>query len=130
MGSCLSRSGKAEEAIPHLEFSIRLSPSDPGIAAFYARLAAAHLYLGQYEAAVGWGRRAVQKTASWTGQIPYTSALGHLGREDEARAACADLRRIEPGITVEFVQKRVLMPHQPYMDQLLEGLCKAGFRES
>ncbi len=130
VGSCLSRSGKAEEAIPHLEFAIRLSPSDPGIAAFYARLAAAYLYLGQNEAAVEWGRRAIQKNASWTGRIPYTSALGHLGREDEARPACADLRRIEPDITVEFVQKRVLMPHQPYMDQLLEGLRKAGLRES
>ncbi len=126
LGSCLSRSGKAEEAIPHLEFAIRLSPSDPGIAAFYARLAAALLYVGQNEAAVEWGRKAVQKNASWTGRIPYTSALGHLGREDEARAACSDLRRNEPVITVEFVQQRVLMPHQPYMDHLLEGLRKAG----
>ena len=126
LGSCLSRSGKAEEAIPHLEFAIRLSPSDPGIAMFYARLAAAHLYVGQNETAVEWGRRAVQKNASWTGRVPYTSALGHLGREDEARAACSDLRRNEPDITVEFVQQRVLMPHQPYMDHLLEGLRKAG----
>jgi TolB-like protein len=129
LGSCLSRSGMAEEAISHLEFAIRLSPSDPGIAAFYARLAAAHLYLGQNRAAVDWGRMAVQKNATWTGRIPYTSALGHLRREDEARAACSELRRNEPDITVEFVQQHVLMPHQPYMDHLLEGLRKAGLPE-
>ncbi len=85
LGSCLPRSGRAEEAIPHLGFAIRLSPSDPGIAMFYARLAAAHLYVGQNETAVEWGRRAVQKNASWTGRVPYTSALGHLRREDERR---------------------------------------------
>ena len=96
----MSRSGKAEEAITHLEFAILLSPSDPGIAAFYARLTAAYLYLERYEAAVEWGQKSVQKNVSWTGRVPYASALGHLGRREEARAVCEDLQRLEPSTTV------------------------------
>jgi len=126
----LSRSGKAEEAIAHLELAILLSPSDPGIAAFYARLTAANLYLEQYEAAVEWGRKSVQKNVSWTGRVPYASAFGHLGRREEARAACEDLLRLEPDTSVEFVRNRILMPYRPYMNHLLEGLRKAGVPEA
>jgi len=129
LGSSLSRSGKAEAAIEHLEYAIRLSPSDPSIASFYARLTAAYLYLAQYETAVEWGQKSVQKNVAWTGRVPYASALGHLGRVEEARAACEDLQRLEPKSTVDFVQQRVLMPHQPYMDLLLDGLRKAGMPE-
>ena len=129
LGSSLSRSGKAEAAIEHLEFAIRLSPSDPSIASFYARLTAAYFYLERYETAVEWGQKSVQKNVAWTGRVPYVSALGHLGRAEEARAACEDLQRLEPSTTVDFVQQRVLMPHQPYMDLLLDGLRKAGMPE-
>ncbi len=130
LGSSLSRIGRAEEAIPHLESAIQLSPSHPGMGTFLARVAAACLYLGRHQAAVEWGGKAVQKNAPWTGRIPFVSALGHLGRDDEARAACADLRNIEPDLSIDFVQRRVLMPHQPYMDHLLEGLRKAGLAEN
>ena len=130
LDSLLSRSGKAEAAIEHLQLAIELSPSDPGIASFYARLVAANLYLGRYQAAVGWGQKATQKNVACIGRVPYASALAHLGRAKEARAALEDLQRLEPATTVEFVQRRILMPHQPYMDHLLEGCRLAGLQEN
>lgn len=113
-----------------MELAILLSPSDQGIAAFYARLTAAYLYLERYETAVEWGQKSLQKNVSWTGRVPYASALGHLGRREEAHAVCEDLRRLEPCTSVEFVQNRILMPHQPYMNHLLDGLRKSGLPEN
>ena len=51
LGMVLVGTGKAQEAIPYIETAIRLSPHDDLIGPFHARLAEAHLYLGNHEQA-------------------------------------------------------------------------------
>ena len=129
LGMSLTRSGRAEEAIPHMEEAIQLSPADPGIGPFYARLSAAHFFLGQYDQAVEKGRTGIRKGVPWPGYVYLTCALGHLGRDEEARRAREDLEKARPGITLDFIRSHLPSMPKDYLDSLLDGLRKAGLTE-
>lgn len=129
LGSSLTVSGRAEEAIPHVELALRLSPADPNIGPFRSRMAHAYLQLGQYENAVLWARKAIQGGGAWPCRAHLLSALGHLGRNEQAGAAREDLERVAPGITIGFVRNHLPISDTDYMDHHLDGLRKAGLPE-
>ena len=129
LGMSLTRSGRAEESIPHMEEAIQLSPADPGIGPFYARLSAAHFFLGQYEQAIENGRAGIRKGVPWPGYVYMIGALGHLGREEEARRAREDLEKARPGITLDFIRSHLPSVPEDYLDSLLDDLRKAGLTE-
>ena len=132
----LIRSGLAEEAIPHLHTALRLSPQDTFSGPFnvHALLSAAHLYLKQHEEAVTSGRKAIRKAnTNWPPYAFLISALGHLGRADEAQRVHEELKRRHPDITVTltFARERehLTQLHPDYLRHLVEGLRKAGVPE-
>lgn len=129
LGYALFASGKAHEAIPHIELAIRLSPSDTFIGLFYQRLSRANLFVEQDERAVEYARKAIQKNAPWPAEATLVAALSYLGRLDEAIEARQAMEKSQPGITLEFVQERVATAHQPYVERLLDGLRMAGLPE-
>ncbi|MBY0334475.1 MAG: hypothetical protein K2X49_27780 [Acetobacteraceae bacterium] len=87
--------GLPAAAVPHYEAAIRLSPLDHQMAVFQSGLAIAQLMLGHYEEAIGSARRAIAHNEIWAGSyLALASALAHLGRIEEARAAIRDLRRV------------------------------------
>jgi tetratricopeptide (TPR) repeat protein len=130
LGSALSDSGNAEEAIPHIEQAIRLSPRDPLIGHMHARMARAFLFLRQHEKAVEWARTGLRHpNINWPIHSYLVSALSHLGKEDEARRALDDLLRFHPGIKIGFVGEHLPITDTDYRDHLLDGLRKAGLPE-
>ena len=58
LGTCLTRTGRAEEAIPQLEREIRLSPRNAQIFARYELMGYALAFLGRYDEAIPWLQRA------------------------------------------------------------------------
>ena len=85
IATALAHNGRAAEAVSHLHTALRLAPRDYQLGAYQARLAMAHLFLGQHEDSVTWSRRAVgQRNIAWPAHIYLISALGHLGRAGEA----------------------------------------------
>ena len=54
------------------------------------------------------------------------AAFGHLGRTDEARAAWAGLREVNPGFSL--AQRKGVLPYKNAADfqRILDGLAKAG----
>ncbi len=130
----LTQSGRAEEAIPHLYTALRLSPQDTFSGPFnvHAGLSRAHLYLKQHEEAVASGGKATRKAnTNWPPYAYLISALGHLGRVDEARRVREELKRRIPDITVSltFTREHLMQLHPDYLSHLLEGLRKAGVPE-
>jgi len=86
--------------------------------------------LGRYEDAEYWARKAVrQPSATFWCDLALISALGYLGREDEARLALQELYRKKPDYSLEQYARDdfVLTPaaHQLFV----EGLRKAGLPE-
>ena len=59
------------------------------------------------------------------------SALGHLGRADEARRVHEELKKRHPDITLTltFVRERQMVLDPDYSSHYLEGLRKVGVPE-
>jgi TolB-like protein/Tfp pilus assembly protein PilF len=129
LGGSLVHMGKAEEALPHLETGMLLSPADPNIGPFRARLANAYLTLRRYEDAVAWGRKAIQGGGGWPSRAHVISALGHLGRKEEAHRAREELEAVQAGVTVNFVRENLPIIDPGYLEHYLDGLRKAGLPE-
>ena len=124
------RVGQAEEAIECAQSAIRLSPHDTNIGGFFAATSFAYHSLKQYEDAVEWGRKAVRSPIiNWGAHAFLTSALVHLGRNEEAQQALSGLKQRQPGVTITFVREHLPTLNAEYMDHLIDGLRRAGLPE-
>ncbi|MCW8088498.1 winged helix-turn-helix domain-containing tetratricopeptide repeat protein [Sabulicella glaciei] len=84
-----------EVAIPLFERAMRLSPHDPEIAFMLSGIAMAYLVAGDFEAALHWADRSVQRAPNWaSGHRILVGALVLSGREAEAQEAAATMQSI------------------------------------
>jgi TolB-like protein len=128
LGFALSHDGRSDQAIAHCEQAIRMSPHDPQNVIFNAGLAVAHYLAGRYTEAVGFGRKAVQLRNGWTGgHRTYVASLAQAGQIEEARAALARLKELQPNISIAWFERYI--PYMPGpMAKFLEGMRKAGLQ--
>jgi hypothetical protein len=61
--------------------------------------------------------------------VAELTALGILGRNDEAAAALARARQFKPDVTREFIDLVLPITDPVYHAQFIEGLRKAGVPE-
>jgi tetratricopeptide (TPR) repeat protein len=128
LGWTLAFDGRSDQAIPHLEVAIRMSPHDPQNAIFNTGLAVAHYLAGRYSEAIGFGRKAVQQRTAFTGgHRIYCASLAQAGQLEDARAELERLRELQPDISIAWIEK--YGPYTPGpMAQFLEGMRKAGLQ--
>jgi len=130
-GAILIFSGRQKEGLAALERSIRLDPRSPGLGGRLNQIALG-LYLSQeYAAAVEAARQVIRSYPELP--LPYrwlAAALGQLGRIEEAKEALNKAMVIAPASFNMYVYGRV--PWMPPEDHahMLEGLRKAGWRET
>ncbi|MDJ0957706.1 MAG: adenylate/guanylate cyclase domain-containing protein [Arenicellales bacterium] len=130
VGASLVFSGRAEEAAPHLATAIRLSPRDPNMGSFLVRTADAHLFMHNFEESVVWAKKALrQPNFQWSRYAVLLSALGYLGRQEEAQRTLAEVLKERPDFSIEFVRSTHLIADAGDMTHYLEGLRKAGVSE-
>ncbi len=126
LGLVLTWAGRAEEGIPYLQHAIRLNPFAPAM--FFNNLAVAYRDGGQYEKAIEEAKKALQREPNT--QFPYIHmAISYmrLGREEEARAAAAEILRINPKFSLERYAK--MLPFtRPVAERIVEDLRKAGLK--
>lgn len=85
--------------------------------------------MGQYEEALS----ALKKAANirpnfWAIQLILAATYIHLGREEEARDAEAELLRNVPKFSLERFAKRRLLKDQAECDRFIEALRMAGLK--
>ena len=130
LGGALVHTGKAREAIPYIETAIRLSPHDDVIGPFHVRLAMAHLFLGNHEEAAELAQKAVRlRGTRWLGYATLVSALGYLGRAEDAKMAMKELMDAQPQASISRVKEYMPVSDTDCMDHMLDGLRKAGLQE-
>ena len=69
------------------------------------------------------------RVTQWLGYACLASALGHLGRIEDAKKAMKELKDAQPQATISFVKERYPTTTPDFMDHLLDGLRKAGLPE-
>lgn len=129
LGEALVHLRKFEEALASFQTAYRLSPRDPHAWAFLHHQAWAYLGLERYEEVVAVERRALQSsTTGFWPYLPLISALGHLGKREEAKRAVDELYRLQPGYTCARA-RRHLTVSAFFLESIVEGMRKAGLPE-
>lgn len=127
----LTYAGSHEVAIVRAQQARRLSPFDPHSFFVDSAEMVPRLMLREYETVALLGRRSLAlnpaMSATWKGLL---SALGHLGRHEEAAEVLGKLLRIEPGFTLAAAAARSPLRREEDRAIYLDGLRKAGLAEA
>lgn len=122
--------GEPETALQRLERHRDLTPIEPYPALFDNPYAIAYLIKQDYEKAAAFGRRVTKTRPEFVnGYKPLISALGHLGRRDEARTYTARLLSLEPSFTVERFGQVYPFKHASDREHYMLGLRLGGVPE-
>lgn len=129
LGSILRRAGRAEEAIPHFDAAMRLSPRDIFTTGMLTDRAFVLFQLERHEEALEWaGRARLGPNPRTMTFAVFAALLSTLGRENEARAAVADLLVHAPGLTCSRYCRSLFGPPE-VMERLTAALARAGLPE-
>jgi adenylate cyclase len=126
LGTVLTWAGRAGESVKYLQHAIRLSPFPPS--SYYNNSAVAYRDSGQYEKAIEMAKKTLQREPNT--QFPYIHmAISYirLGREEEARAAAAEILKINPNFSLERYAN-ILPFTRPVVKRVVEDLGKAGLK--
>jgi tetratricopeptide (TPR) repeat protein len=127
----LAFAGQDREAIEHAETAIRLSPMDPDMAMFFGCIAVAHYTAGRYDQTLHYTGELLKIRPGFQGaQRLRCAALAQLGMIDEARQYLEHVRIGQPQLTLQWISESVPYQTTELMDHFLEGMRKAGVRES
>jgi TolB-like protein len=125
--------GCDEETEAHVREALRLSPRDAWVFLWLLVAGTAKLFLGRDEEAVAWLRRSIE--ANRNGPRTYfclASALAHLSRLEEARAAVNAGLAVDPGFTVSRARANAFSDNPTYLvrrERFIEGLRMAAVPE-
>jgi adenylate cyclase len=126
LGFVLNYAARADEAIPYLQNAIRLNPLPT--ATYFVILAISYRDSGQYEKAIEACKKALQREPNTQfAYIHMAISYIRLGQEKEARAAAAEILRINPKFSLERYAKILPLP-QPVAGRVIEDLRKAGLK--
>ena len=125
-GSCsLSFAGQAERAIAWGEQGVRLSPFDPLRYIAYHGISLGNFHLGRYEQAANAARKAIQVPGFSFSYALLAASLARLGRLEEAKAAVAQLCKLQPNSSIN--QQCTAAGFIPAVaEPLIEALRAAG----
>jgi len=122
----LYEGGRTEEAIREYKMANRLDPFPPSHILHFTGVA--YRVNGEYEKAIEFFKRATERNPDyWLSHFGLTACYGLLDREEEARAAAAEVLRIRPNFSI----KKVSTPYRDKTDKkrTFEVLRKAGLPE-
>jgi len=127
LGFSLNFAGRPEEGQPHLEKAVRLNPF--GSPNFYHHLGVSYRETGQYDKAIAAQKRALQIAPNDVfAYIVLASSYMYAGREDEARAAAAEILRIDPSFSLERLAGANPMKDPAKRERYFNSLRKAGLK--
>ena len=127
LGFSLNFAGRPEEGQPHLEKAVRLNPF--GSANFYHHLGVSYRETGQYDKAIAVYKKALQIAPNDVfAYLGLASSNMYAGREDEARAAAAEVLRIDPNFSLERFSVANPMKDPAKKERWISSLRKAGLK--
>ena len=127
--------GHAADGIVGQETALRLSPHDPLAPIWQVHLCYLHNHLAQWDQAIEWCEKALANNVKERAEALSALAVANAwaGHDKESKEAVAELRKIDPGFTVQSVAGYRKQSDDPTFDaesaRIVEGLRKAGVSE-
>jgi adenylate cyclase len=130
LATALIYSGEPAPGIAALEAAARLDPREPRWAWPMDRIALAHYFGRDYQAAVEEARRVIRTNPDFPHIYRWlAAALGQLGRTEEARKAFEHLNAIAPASLDVYVRHKFPAHRPEDYAHMMEGLRKAGWHQ-
>ncbi len=122
--------GEPDMATKHVTDAIRLSPLDPMSFRTRSAVALAHFVAGRYDEASSWAEKALQERADYLPALRELAAANALmGRDSEAQAAMAHLRKFAPAMRVFTVKDWIPFRRPDDLARLEDDVRRAGLPE-
>jgi adenylate cyclase len=132
LGCILALAGRPDEAVASLEKTINLNLRHPRVGLHRALLARTYLDAHRYEDAADMARQVIERGQLNMGQqFVLISALGHLGRGEEAREITGGMEE-HKNFKISEIELRPwwqLYKEPEPNEHLFEGLRKAGWKD-
>jgi len=128
LGGALNYSaGKHEEAIAAYKKAIRFNPFPP--LHYLIWLAVACRDAGRYEEAIPICRKILQQEPDYLlAHTCLASCYALMNRDEEAHAEAAEVLRIDPKFSVDYLVKRAPYKYEADRKRLRDSLLKAGLK--
>jgi TolB-like protein/Flp pilus assembly protein TadD len=127
LGSVLNFAGRPEEAIELIKKAMRLNPRYPYN--YLSLLGMAYGLTGRYEEAITTLKTGVTRNPDHLPlHLHLAVSYSELGREAEARAEVAELRRVSPNFSLEGVRRVMPFKDPADLERYLTALRKAGLK--
>jgi adenylate cyclase len=123
----LASSGRPQEAIPLFHKALRVNPFPAGIC--FDSLSTAYRMVGRFDEAVEQAKKAAEREPEiqWI-YLSLASACILAGREAEARAAAAEVLKINPQFSLEQYGETLPFRDRSFIDRTIDALRKAGLK--
>jgi len=119
--------GRSEEAIAFYKKAMRLCPFPPSY--YYLNLGHAYRSMERYKEAITEYKKALHLTPNNVFAIAGLAiCYSSLGQEEEARAAAAELLKINPKFSFKGYVKRLPYKNQALKERWRDALQKAGLK--
>jgi adenylate cyclase len=122
--------GQMEQALPHFDAALRLSPRSPMRWVTLMIKGNALRSLGRHDEAIAHCRQACQFPD--VGFLPFmhlAAALAEAGQKSAARAATEKTVQLQPALSIGFIRSHFVGMHENPLKSLLDSLRKAGVPE-
>jgi Flp pilus assembly protein TadD len=129
LGTAYGFGGDGDEGLRHLAAGMRLSPGDPHQSMQQSAAGMCHFIAGRYPECAAWNRRAVQLRPRFSSAWRTLAAgAGMAGDAETAESALAEARRLQPDLSVDWVERHHPIVRNADRTTYIEGLRKAGLR--
>jgi TolB-like protein/class 3 adenylate cyclase len=123
----LMNAGRPAESIPLYKKAIRLNPNTPSH--HYYNLGYALWMIERYKEALEAGEESRKRNPDeMFSHILLAAVYIELDREEDGRASAAEVLRINPKLTLEWMAKMVPWKNKDDVNRLMEDLRKAGLK--
>ncbi|NNE83941.1 MAG: adenylate/guanylate cyclase domain-containing protein [Alphaproteobacteria bacterium] len=128
LAGLLHFAGEPEKVAPLIKKSIRLNPFYPFYYILY--VGQAYLMMERYEDSIeALTRSAARNPEAMPAHLYLAACYGHMGDEAAAGAAMAEVRRLHPDVSKEWVETVFAYKRATDLERLLTGLKKAGLSD-
>jgi adenylate cyclase len=126
-GFVLHLNGKNKEALVEIKKAIRLNPFPRSF--YFMYLGNAYMYEEMYDESIEAYKKALQlQPNNLFAHLRLAAVYSLLDHEQEARAAAAEVLKIEPKFSLERFAKTVPFKNQADTEHLINALRKAGLK--